>query len=385
MRGAERRGSAPKPRQEALPPGPPPRAVALGTIHFGGAGRGPTRTSQRHGRPSPSHQPMDRFQRASPFDGGPGGRASWWVPGRSPAALGPAPGRDACPRCVRQGWPAAARWAAGQDNLAACLPDIPSCALIWRHGDRHETGRRPDGSRSRCRTGTSRGETFQFSTGFCVGQVFDRFHVGLRVSRSGRRMRGRVSVRPDHLVRRSNRLRRPNFATGGEGERYGEEQGESRRAPPSNPPGRLCLPGPPAKGEALCNLSIGWVHGRGPTVALQGHVSALSHHPTKMNGSKGHCPWRRSRRQSLLVGFRGEAPALCPAHASAASQRAASRATFAGAVPPKLVRDATEASTVSTENTSAVMPGSTPRMSSSVRSARPMPFCSAMPTSVPVM
>src|SRR5215471_393344 len=37
-------------------------------------------------------------------------------------------------------------------------------------------------------------------------------------------------------------------------------------------------------------------------------------------------------------------------HWSAACQRAASRATLAGAVPPKLRRDATEASTVSTVN-----------------------------------
>jgi hypothetical protein len=28
-------GLCPRPNQEALPPGPPPRAVALGTIHFG--------------------------------------------------------------------------------------------------------------------------------------------------------------------------------------------------------------------------------------------------------------------------------------------------------------------------------------------------------------
>src|ERR1700749_3270387 len=45
----------------------------------------------------------------------------------------------------------------------------------------------------------------------------------------------------------------------------------------------------------------------------------------------------------------------CASHASAACQRAASRATFAGAVPPKLVREATEASTVRTEKTSAVI------------------------------
>src|ERR1700726_4406488 len=32
---SEATGFHPEPDQEALPPGPPPRAVALGTIHFG--------------------------------------------------------------------------------------------------------------------------------------------------------------------------------------------------------------------------------------------------------------------------------------------------------------------------------------------------------------
>src|SRR6185369_7147189 len=35
---------------------------------------------------SPVPQPLDRLQRASPFAGGPGGKASWWVQGRSPGA-----------------------------------------------------------------------------------------------------------------------------------------------------------------------------------------------------------------------------------------------------------------------------------------------------------
>ena len=43
----------------------------------------------------------------------------------------------------------------------------------------------------------------------------------------------------------------------------------------------------------------------------------------------------------------------------ASSQRSACAATFAGAVPPRLVRDRTEASTVSTENTFSEIPGST--------------------------
>ena len=46
----------------------------------------------------------------------------------------------------------------------------------------------------------------------------------------------------------------------------------------------------------------------------------------------------------------------------------------------RLVREATDASTVSTENTSAVMRGSTPRMSSNDRVDRSTPRRSAMPT-----
>src|SRR5690242_14028272 len=71
--------------QGALPLGTPPRAVALGTIHFGGGMGGADRDVARSVSAPPIPPPMDRFQRASPFDGGPGGRASWWVPGRSPA------------------------------------------------------------------------------------------------------------------------------------------------------------------------------------------------------------------------------------------------------------------------------------------------------------
>src|SRR5664279_3024100 len=37
--GGQSRGFAPRPHHEALPPGPPPRAVALGTIDLGGAVR----------------------------------------------------------------------------------------------------------------------------------------------------------------------------------------------------------------------------------------------------------------------------------------------------------------------------------------------------------
>ena len=37
-------------------------------------------------------------------------------------------------------------------------------------------------------------------------------------------------------------------------------------------------------------------------MAYQAPVSALSHSPTKMSGSKGLAPWRGSKGQSLLVG-----------------------------------------------------------------------------------
>jgi hypothetical protein len=37
-------------------------------------------------RPSSETLPMDRLQRASPFAGGPGGKASWRVSGQSPDA-----------------------------------------------------------------------------------------------------------------------------------------------------------------------------------------------------------------------------------------------------------------------------------------------------------
>ncbi len=59
-------------------------------------------------------------------------------------------------------------------------------------------------------------------------------------------------------------------------------------------------------------------------------------------------------------------------------------ATFAGAVPPKLARDATEASTVSTETMSAVMPGSADCISASDSSDRSQSFASASATSRPV-
>jgi hypothetical protein len=43
--------------------------------------------------------------------------------------------------------------------------------------------------------------------------------------------------------------------------------GQGRR--PETPPEAL-PPGPPAKGEALCNLAIGWVWEEGPLVGFRG-------------------------------------------------------------------------------------------------------------------
>ena len=64
---------------------------------------------------------------------------------------------------------------------------------------------------------------------------------------------------------------------------------------------------------------------------------------------------------------------------------AAARATLSGAVPPKLVRLATERSTVSTSNTALVMRGSTRCISASGRSASAQFSASARLTSAPVM
>jgi hypothetical protein len=63
----------------------PPRAVALGVINLGGCGRRAYRDLSTSGQALLPHPPMDRFQRASPFDGGPGGSASCRVSGQRPA------------------------------------------------------------------------------------------------------------------------------------------------------------------------------------------------------------------------------------------------------------------------------------------------------------
>ncbi len=54
-------------------------------------------------------------------------------------------------------------------------------------------------------------------------------------------------------------------------------------------------------------LSIDWRPGRGPTQTA-GHAGKA----IKMNGSKGHRPWR-SPEAAPLVGVRGETPALARA------------------------------------------------------------------------
>jgi hypothetical protein len=64
-----------------------------------GNGRGPTVPYQGRCRPSPIPQPMDRLPRASPFAGGPGGNAFWWVQGRSPWHF---VGSSDCPTKIRR-------------------------------------------------------------------------------------------------------------------------------------------------------------------------------------------------------------------------------------------------------------------------------------------
>jgi hypothetical protein len=56
--------------------------------------------------------------------------------------------------------------------------------------------------------------------------------------------------------------------------------------------------------------SIHWlVLGEGQPWRFRVRVGPLPA-PTKMNGSKGHCPWRGSKGQRPLVGGRGETPSL---------------------------------------------------------------------------
>src|SRR5882757_1228702 len=88
------RGFAPDPDQGALPLGSPPRGEApWDLLLWLVPGGGPAVTYQGPCRPPSWNQPSDRLQRASPFAGGPGGKAPWRVSGRSPECY-PAPATD---------------------------------------------------------------------------------------------------------------------------------------------------------------------------------------------------------------------------------------------------------------------------------------------------
>src|ERR1700722_20804719 len=79
-------GLRPKPRQEAMPPGPPPKGEALWNLSIGFVLRGgPTRTLIGHGRPSPENKPINGFEGPLPFAGFQGAEPLGGVSGRSPA------------------------------------------------------------------------------------------------------------------------------------------------------------------------------------------------------------------------------------------------------------------------------------------------------------
>ena len=94
---AEQRGASPRdPDQGALPSWTPTKGSGPWNHSFWLVGReGPTGASRGHRRPPLSQPPMDRFQRASPFDGGPGSSreadrwASWWGPRAMPLRCWP--------------------------------------------------------------------------------------------------------------------------------------------------------------------------------------------------------------------------------------------------------------------------------------------------------
>src|SRR5580658_7607112 len=113
-------GLRPKPRQEALPPGPPPKGEALWNLSIGFVLRGgPTRTLPGHGRPSPENKPINgfqgplplaEFQEAEPLGGASGRSPGWrgadeWFtpahvrvhPGLAPAPPGSPPAVPAAP------------------------------------------------------------------------------------------------------------------------------------------------------------------------------------------------------------------------------------------------------------------------------------------------
>src|SRR3984957_7367035 len=79
-------GLRPKPRQEALPPGPPPKGEALWNLSIGFVLRGgPTRTLQGRGRLSPENKTINGFEGPPPFAGFQGAEPLGGVSGRSPA------------------------------------------------------------------------------------------------------------------------------------------------------------------------------------------------------------------------------------------------------------------------------------------------------------
>jgi hypothetical protein len=116
------------------------------------------------------------------------------------------------------------------------------------------------------------------------------------IPRPGRRT---AAVRPSGVAQ----MRRPRRARQGRWLVPVEEQ-----ALPS--PARGFAPWPPSKGRGpLQSINWGLFSGEGQ----HGPCTVTIGPPRRTNpltGSKGRCPWRRSRRRSLLVGVRGGSPAL---------------------------------------------------------------------------
>ena len=123
---SKRRGFAPNPDQEALPPGLRQGQWPLEPfILVGESERGRHGPCEATVGPSLTHHQWTDFKGPRPLTGGPGGKASWRVPGRSPGAFA-RPRPHAGPRRLRQGRAAAAGRAGGQGDVAARLPDAAS-------------------------------------------------------------------------------------------------------------------------------------------------------------------------------------------------------------------------------------------------------------------
>src|SRR3984957_12531580 len=99
-------GRCPGPHQEALPPEPPPRGEAPWDLLIGAGMRG-ANTAVDTSRLAPLiPAPMDRLQRASPFAGDPGGKATWRVEGSAlalPQAQAPAEADTRCSTTTARG------------------------------------------------------------------------------------------------------------------------------------------------------------------------------------------------------------------------------------------------------------------------------------------